>query len=206
MQNFVCATSKSIHNFQVVFSSYYSSRRGSDRFNNTTIWQAARATSAASSFFDPIKFGNDEYIDGATISNNPISVVWSEAADVWRESPHWRLSDNVQCLVSVGTGVPSLRPFGDSLFEVGQTLLAIATETESTWEQFQREHSDLDENKRLFRFNVLRGLGDIGLEKASEMDAIITATRNFLEKQGTFKELGYCAACLLQRESASNFA
>jgi hypothetical protein len=35
-----------------------------------------------------------------------------------------------------GTGAPSLKPFQDDLFDIGKTLIAIATETEQTAESF----------------------------------------------------------------------
>ena len=38
------------------------------------------------------------------------------------------LEGKVQCLVSNGTGIPSLRPFRDDVFHVGETLVAMVTE------------------------------------------------------------------------------
>lgn len=47
--------------------------------DDITIWQARRATSAATSFFDPITIGNGhqgrEYVDGALGFNNPLDEV-----------------------------------------------------------------------------------------------------------------------------------
>ena len=42
-------------------------------------------------------------------------------------------------MISIGTGVPSLEAFKDDVFHVGETLAAIATETDQTAEQFRRE-------------------------------------------------------------------
>jgi predicted acylesterase/phospholipase RssA len=41
---------------------------------HATIWQAARATSAAPMFFHPIIINGSEYSDGATIKNNPAEL------------------------------------------------------------------------------------------------------------------------------------
>ena len=50
-------------------------------YHKTRIWEAARATSAASSFFDPIKIGQfgEEFVDGAVGANNPVAQLWNEA-------------------------------------------------------------------------------------------------------------------------------
>lgn len=56
------------------------------------------------------------------------------------------------------TGVPSLKPFGENLLEIGKTLMSIATETEATAESFHREHSELDERQSIFPFQRKRGV------------------------------------------------
>ncbi|KAL9607110.1 MAG: hypothetical protein Q9167_007945 [Letrouitia subvulpina] len=118
---FVCATSKETSD--TVRLTSYRSPRGRERLIRVTkIWEAGRATSAASSFFDPITIGD------------------------------------------FGTGMPSLKPFTDDLVGIGQSLLAIATETEKTAERFSRDKSTLDDRGRYYRFNVIQGLEDVGLE------------------------------------------
>jgi hypothetical protein len=128
------------------------------------MWEAARAISAASSFFDLIAIGDfrEVFVDGATGANNPVGEVWNQAKDMW---PHEPFETSVKCLVSIGTGVPSLKPFGKNLLEVGQAFFAIATETEKTAERFARHNSRLGNEGRYFRFNVIRGLEDIELEE-----------------------------------------
>jgi hypothetical protein len=116
--------------------------------------------------------------------------VWNEAQDIW---PLGSLEDNVRCLVSIGTGVPSLKPFTDDLVSVGQSLLAIATETEKTAERFCRDKSGLDDKGRYYRFNVLRGLEDVGLEDSKGKNAIIAATDRYVESQAIFKQMKACA-------------
>ena len=64
--------------------------------------------------------------------------VWNEAHDIW---PSSSLEDKIKCLVSIETGVPSLKPFKDDLIGIGQSLLAIATETEKTAERYSRAKS-----------------------------------------------------------------
>jgi hypothetical protein len=61
---FVCATSKQTSE-TVCLTSYKSPRGSSDLLNSVKIWEACRATSAASSFFDPIAIGRcqEEFVD-----------------------------------------------------------------------------------------------------------------------------------------------
>ena len=174
--------------------------------NITKIWEAARATSAASSFFDPIEIGDEEFVDGATRSNNPVNAIWTEAFDTWRDSEEWKLEENVKCLVSIGTGIPSLKPFGDDLISIGKTLIAIATDTEAQAESFQRQHTMMNKEHRYFRFNVLRGLENIGLEEASKYKEIRAATRDYIQTETVFNQLEACAQNLDERESGSLYA
>jgi hypothetical protein len=178
----------------------YRSPRGRERLLRTTkIWEAGRATSAASSFFDPITIGDfkEGFVDGATGANNPVYEAWNEAQDIW---PSGSLEDQIKCLVSIGTGVPSLTPFKDDLVSIGQSLLAIATETEKTAERFCRDKSRLDDMGRYYRFNVLRGLEGVGLEDSKRKNIIIAATDRYIESQVVFKQMKACADNMSGRE------
>jgi len=194
----VCATSKETGD--TVRLTSYRSPRGRERLlSNTKIWEAGRATSAASSFFGPITIGSfgESFVDGATGANNPVYEVWNEAQDMW---PSGSFEDKVKCLVSIGTGVPSLTPFKGNLIGIGKSLLAIATETEKTAERFSRDKSRLDDAGRYYRFNVLRGLEDIGLEDSKRKNAIVAATDRYIESQVVFKQMKACADSMSGRE------
>ena len=115
---FVCVTSQE-SGLPVVMSSYYSKRRGTDLWNTTKIWEAARATSAASTFFDPITIGDECFVDGVTGANNPIQYLWTEVGDVWKERDG-PLENEIKCILSIGTGIPSLQPFGVGLKDVAK--------------------------------------------------------------------------------------
>lgn len=174
-------------------------------YHKTRIWEAARATSAASSFFDSIKIGQfqQEFVDGAVGTNNPVGQLWNEAKDVWSDKA---LEVNIKCLVSIGSGVPSLDSFGSSFFEIGKTLKHIATDTEKTAESFHRAHSDLDDGNRYFRFNVSHGLESIGLEDASQKNKIMAATNRYVALESVMKQMKFCGNNLSSRECASMFA
>ena len=171
------------------------------------IWEAARATSAASSFFDLISINMgtyvENYLDGATGANNPVFELWKEAKDTWDSEP---LQQNLKSLISIGTGVPSVEPFKTTLLGIGPTLVRISTETEQTAESFQRIHSDLDEDGRYVRFNVRSGLEHIGLEDSSQRDNVMTLTERYVQSQDVFKLMKLCGNRLAERECASLFA
>jgi len=188
---FVCATSKQTSE-TVCLTSYKSPRGGSDLLNSVKIWEACRATSAASSFFDSIAVGRyeEEFVDGAMGASNPVWEVWNQAQLIWGPRP---LDDKVKCLVSIGTGVPSLSPFRDDVFHIGETLVAIATETEQTAEKFRRDKTHLDSSGRYYRFNVTRGLEDIGLEETKRKRDIAAATRRYVGSQDVLKQMQTCA-------------
>lgn len=204
--SFVSATSKQAGR-TVVLSSYHNVRRGTDVLKKARIWEVARATSAATTFFDSITFADEGFVDGATGANNPISELWTEANDVWGSSLEGStLEDNIKCLVSIGTGVPSLTPFGDDPLQIGKAIVAIATETEAEADQFQKHHSKLYQTSRAFRFNVIRGLEGIGLEDTSKRAEINAATRAYIQSEEVFVQVGRCAKNLAERECMSEFS
>ena len=178
--SFVCATIKQLATETVKLTSYRNPRHLSDLLKVTKIWQAARATSAASTFFDPISIGpfDEEFVDGASGANNPVRELWTEAADVWRDLGP--LHDSIQCLVSIGTGVPTMRSFGSSMLDVARSLKDTSLETDKTAKQFGNEHYQLGSQGRYFRFNVIKGLEEIGLEEADKRGQIVAAARSYV--------------------------
>lgn len=66
----------------------------------TRVWDAARATSVASSFFDPIKTGQfgEEFVDGTVGANNPVAQLWNEAKSVRSNEA---LEGNIKYLISI---------------------------------------------------------------------------------------------------------
>jgi predicted acylesterase/phospholipase RssA len=202
LSRFVCATSKETSD--MVCLKTYRSPRGGDThlFDSTTIWQACRATSAATSFFDPIAIGpyDEEFVDGALGQNNPVYALWNQAQDVWGGDEQQRLHTKLRCLVSIGTGVPTLKPMGDDAFGILATLKEIATETERTAEKFRRDKCDLDDDGRYYRFNVDRGLEDVRLDESKKKREIAAATGRYVASQVVFRQMRACANTIAARE------
>ena len=159
-----------------------------------------RATSAAPTFFDPVEIGKygEKFIDGATGCNNPIEEVYSSARERWPPQASNTFSESIQCLVSIGTGVVPDEPFGSRIFEIARALTNIATETEATADRFKREHADLWQASKYFRFNV-HGLGSIGLEEEAKKSEITSRTNSYVKSPAIRDEMVHCA------NSLSNF-
>ena len=102
--------------------------------------------------------------------------------------------------MSIGTGVPALKPVRDDVLGIWATLKELATETEKTAEQFRRDKSGLDNEGRYYRFNVDRGLEDIGLEESRKKKEIAAATGRYVASQAVFKQMKACANSLAGRE------
>ncbi|KAM7214398.1 hypothetical protein V8F06_010236 [Rhypophila decipiens] len=177
---FVCANSKTL-NQPVLIRSYKTD--SSVNYISTAkcrIWEAARATSAASTFFDPIQIGTQQFVDGATGMNNPVEMVLSEAKAIWPDDAR----DRIQCLISIGTGVPPMKDFGGNLAEIANTLKSLATDTQRTAERFYQNHAELGVGDgRYFRFNVDNsGLSDVRLDEQEKKEQIVAATEMYLEQ------------------------
>jgi len=121
-------------------------------FENITVLDAALATTAATSFFDnkEITTGGITRIfgDAALGKNNPVMGLWAEAKDEFGTD----MEERVQCLVSLGTGVPQNTEFGSDIKAVAKSIIQIAEATETTGEDF-RNSNRLADRGAYYRFN-----------------------------------------------------
>jgi predicted acylesterase/phospholipase RssA len=183
----------------------YNSSKSSVR---ATILQAALATSAATTFFDPVTIGARKFADGGLGANNPVDEVEGEASNIWC-SDTGELKPLVKCFVSVGTGNPGKKAIEDNILKfLSGTLVGLATQTENTEKRFiakWRQHFD---EKRYFRFNVDQGLQNVGLAEYQEQGAIEAATDGYLDHQGQEFRVRDCIQNLKSKQSVyiENFA
>jgi hypothetical protein len=77
-------------------------------------------------------------------------------------------------------------------------LAKLATETEDRSNEFRKEHRKLITDNRLFRFNVLHGLADIGLQEHEAIGPIRAHTATYLKKFDTAQDVEQCANALHQ--------
>lgn len=145
-----------------------------------TICQAALATSAATTFFEPVSIGNRTFADGGLGANNPVDEMEGEASNIWC-ADDGNLKPLVKCFISIGTGNPGKKAFDDSMIKfLGQTVVDIATETTNTERKFVARWAGHFDSKRYFRFNVEQGLQDIGLDEYKRVGAMEAATSGYI--------------------------
>ncbi|KAF2135141.1 uncharacterized protein K452DRAFT_239881 [Aplosporella prunicola CBS 121167] len=194
---FVCAASKESSDI----TRLRSYRLPDEDSTSATVCEAALATSAATSFFEPITIGARTYVDGALRANNPVVEVRNEASNIWCTNTG-DLKPLVKCFVSIGTGNPGKKPIEDKAAKFFlKALVQLATETEKTAEDFVQDWRQHFDQKRYFRFNVQQGLQDIGLEEYEKQGAIEAATDAYLSEIAQKFSLRDCASNLKQKQS-----
>lgn len=144
------------------------------------IWEAGRATSAATLFFDPITIGpfGQTFVDGAAGHNNPVQSVYDEAMALWKAS-----SEDFSLIVSIGTGKDDLKSWGGNIKGLAKTLADIATETDGTATLFAKSHPEMTSAPRkLFRFQVAHGLEKVKMGEHKKIKEIASATQIYMEE------------------------
>lgn len=181
------------------------------------IWEAARATSAALTFFKPIVIDDVKYGDGGTGWNNPTEEAIAEAHNIWPNRP-------IGCLVSIGTGledVIQLRDGTDAQRGPARSLLRKAlpklsfqvevaeycVDSLTSCETIHRrlaEHPDrLGIDGKYFRFNVPQGMSKIGLEEWEKVGDMIALTKNYMAHGDVRNSKETVARFLLEPQLAS---
>ncbi|OXV07447.1 hypothetical protein Egran_04789 [Elaphomyces granulatus] len=169
-------------------------------FDICRIWEAARATSAASTLFDPITIGpyKRKFVDGALRHNNPINLVDLEVSDLW--------PDDEKLIISVGTGSGPGGSVTGNLEDLIQTLKRIATDTEEKNNMFRLQHPQMVANDRLFRFNVYHGLSQVGLAEHEAVDRIADFTQQYLDQEETRSGIKKCVTSMITGGQRLNIA
>jgi len=164
-----------------LFRSYRSYTAGD--YEGMTVWQAARATSAAPTFFKRLRIGpqhaQEEFLDGGLGSNNPTKLLMEEAVKIFDRQ------DPIVCIISIGTGKTNVTEFKTpGLFqktlptELSYALKNMATDCETVEGEISQRFSA---NPGIyFRFNVEHGLENVSLEEWEELGNIKAKTIAYL--------------------------
>jgi len=154
--------------------------------DGVTIWEAARATTAASSFFKPQQLGRgldaEMFLDAAIGRNNPTFHLLAEAA------PELGYGRRLGCVVSIGTGTRNvqLRGLRNLLqapvyyYRLIKTLKSTATDGEQTHRQV--EQTLLSYRDCYFRFNVPDAAEQVSLHHYKKIPVLKSLTREYLAK------------------------
>ncbi|KIW95345.1 uncharacterized protein Z519_03929 [Cladophialophora bantiana CBS 173.52] len=160
-----------------------------------TVWEAARATSAAPMYFEPIEIGGKiktTFVDGGLRDNNPVGLVTAEAHRIWP-------GRKIGCLVSLGTGVTqpeSLSVTKSRLHEVLTTLASMTTDAHNRHLEFRNseEGRGLLNDKKYFRFSPTQGFGQVSMEDFEKADSMVQFARDYVREHDDAFE--HCVALL----------
>ena len=144
-------------------------------FKDCTVWQVARATSAATTFFESIKCGRDsiEFIDAGFGYNNPCEVLLREAENISHKT------DSIYTL-SIGTGLGEVVPIGNGRLSILNALRRMASSSKQVADRLKNVYKH---SGNYYRFNVDRGLGDVTLSEWEQASMISAHTLNYIKEQ-----------------------
>lgn len=183
--------------------------------DKVTISLAARATSAAPTFFPEVKFPERKpellFWDGGLLNNNPIDQLWYSRYElVQPEEPPPAIS----CVISLGTGYVKADSPSDSWFQlagVASEVMDFATNTNAKGKDFSRHMTQLNKreehkNTKYIRLNPPLGRDKIGLADYTKMEDLKIITRKYLkdEKNQEWIEKAVCAICCNGCEKCGN--
>ena len=179
---------------------------------NCKIWEAARATSAAPTFFKRIKIGPPgsgiDYVDAGLGCNNPIKQVIAEAARVFGEDAP------VACIVSIGTGqgenIELAQPDAFQKWlptDLVKGIKEIAIDSGRTAEEMELRYKDIPGLYN--RLDVDRGLYSVSLGEWKELGRVRSHTKNYMKLEIINRRLDnvvkvLCGLCQDQTCKAGN--
>lgn len=186
------------------------------------IWQVARATAAAPTYFKPMVIDGLEYLDGGFGANNPCLEAYDEVKKMNNNAKRC-----VQYILSVGTGKNNeiSRFKGDGIYRYLNYLNFArkwATDSEGIHEKIDKAKSDLEKLDAFeyCRLNVEEGLGRMKLDewrtrrslrwkaaaKSKTLETIRKHTENYLANEKVQEKIEKCAKILVEirRERAES--
>jgi len=183
------------------------------------IWEAARATSAAPTFFEPVLIHGIPYSDAGTGWNNPSMEAIAEAHKIWPKRP-------IGCLVSIGTGLEKAIQLTDGSGKESYNWLLHKLAPKASYRldvaakycvdsltSCEKIHHDVCSkfpdrivvDRNYFRWNVPQGLSDIGLEEWKKLSDVIALTNTYMKKGDVENRKLAVARLLLNPQTASRF-
>ncbi|KAI2608804.1 FabD/lysophospholipase-like protein [Hypoxylon fragiforme] len=173
----VLATTKENINSTPTLFKTYDTATG---FQDCAIWEVARATSAATTFFKSIKCGRDhiEFIDAALGYNNPCEVLIDEAKKLFPD-----ISESQLRVISIGSGLGDAVTIRDSRTSILRALKTIATTSKKAADRLAIRYGDTN---CYYRFNVDRGLEDVTLAEWKAYSKISAHTHNYLRENESY--------------------
>jgi hypothetical protein len=166
------------------------------------IWEAARATSAAPTFFERIFIGTppleEPFIDSGLGCNNPVKQILIEAERIFP-------NQYIACVISIGaghvttTGLPSPGLPNELIpLDVAEVLKKIATECEATAEDTESRFRSIANG--YFRFNVEQGMETVKLAQWERLGEVKMYTEQYLRQGKVDRMVSSAAKALRERQ------
>ncbi|KAK4194319.1 acyl transferase/acyl hydrolase/lysophospholipase [Triangularia verruculosa] len=175
-----------------------------DRHDETKIWEAARATTAATGFFEPMVLGNPpiRYVDAGLGFNNPSHEAYHEAKKLWPNR-------EIGVFLSLGTGeeTEASLPEKGSWFGIGnqleqvRALVQLTTSATRVHEELYLAFKREPTTAKYFRFNVDCGLRNIGLDEWDKVEQLSGFTEAYFNNAEQRDAKHGCATRLRQLTS-----
>ncbi|ROW01599.1 hypothetical protein VSDG_02235 [Cytospora chrysosperma] len=173
-----------------------------DRFPKCKVYEAARATTAASTYFKPMILKDNqgmeqEFVDAALGRNNPINVLPEEAISLF--GTQRRLG----CVVSLGTGsrkaelvqARAVREMGKQIVSLLKVMKEFTTDTRRDHEQMEMKFNNFP--GVYFRFDVEGGAEGISLDEWKKIGKLKERTRLYLQSAKVSAHIDELAETLL---------
>lgn len=182
-----------------------------------SIWQVARATSAAPTYFLPIEINGVLYGDGGTGWNNPTKEAIDEARSIWPDR-------HIGILLSLGTGLEDALCLNDTSKQVTKTIqtllrktspkysfrLAVAEYAVKCLTSCELVHQEVAQRSDVeilqgnyYRLNVSQGMSGFGLAEWEALGAMIALTEQYMNGADKRKEKQRIARLLRNPQHAS---
>ena len=175
------------------------------------IWEAARATTAASTYFKPQTLGTPAraYIDAAVVNNNPLESVIDQAIEEFGSGKR------LGCVVSIGTGTRDVQLEGSGPGYYPDVINMVKNSATDTEEAHRKQFTKLRGSPgAYYRFNVPDAAERVKLSHYKKMPLLKDMAAEYLEepnvamkirqvaqglKDGVFTHrlaLGHISACM----------
>ena len=149
---------------------------------NCPVWQAARATTAASTIFKPISIDlghgiKTDFIDAGLHSNNPMGSLLEEARECYGDSR------KVRCILSIGTGHPGVIGMSEKGIYAAELIGALKKlATDSIQEHNRWATRFADRDNLYFRFNLDHGAENVSLMEWNMINDLSVHVKVYMEE------------------------
>ncbi|KAL2885585.1 Vegetative incompatibility protein HET-E-1 [Ceratocystis lukuohia] len=192
----LAVTKNNVETLPTIFTTYPPLTTG---LGKCTVWEIARATSAAVPFFKPIKLGREriEFIDAAFGNNNPCEILITEAETLFPR--HETIA------LSLGMGLGDVVEMNTLRSSITSAFEKMASSSKGTHQRLEHRYRGTNNYHRL---DVKSGLMDVTLLDSIPLSKISALTQNYLKENDDL--VANCVKALAangndQREGQQNY-